>query len=268
MPQLEFDITYTKNSDLVMSADELKEVYFFGIPITDPSGFEMANETIEFYIRAAQQEIENYLSLKLVPQIIEEELDYRQSDWLKWNFVKTTYPVVEPLAMNGFIGDNVRHISVPKSWLTSRITSDKITYERAINMVPIGDGSIVSQEEIFAGIFPSFGARHGLYYGRGSIPNFWTIRYCTSFKKLPNDILDAVGKLASVSIFNIKGDLVLQPGLAGQSVSIDGLSQNITTTQSAENNAFSARVRMYQEELKKKFPWMKDYYCGINFTVA
>ena len=90
--------------------------------------------------------------------------------------------------------------------------------------------------------------------------------YCTGAKKIPRDILDAIGKLASINVLNILGDIAIGAGVANQSIGIDGLSQSIGTTQSAENNALSARVRMYTEELKRNLPMLRSRYKGITFT--
>ena len=38
MPQLDFKIKYSQNDGLIMSPSELKDTYFFGIPLVDKQG--------------------------------------------------------------------------------------------------------------------------------------------------------------------------------------------------------------------------------------
>ena len=76
---------------------------------------------------------------------------------------------------------------------------------------------------------------------------------------------DVIGKLASIGIFNIAGDIVLgQAAIANYSLSIDGLSQSIGTTMSAENSAYSARIRMYKDEIKDSLNRLRNYYRGVG----
>jgi len=76
-----------------------------------------------------------------------------------------------------------------------------------------------------------------------------------------------IGKLAAIGIFNVAGDIALgQSALASYSLSIDGLSQSISTTNSATNAAFGARIINYQKEIKDSLSKLKTYYRGIGCT--
>jgi hypothetical protein len=84
---------------------------------------------------------------------------------------------------------------------------------------------------------------------------------------MPMDVLNIVGKLASIGIFNVLGDIVLgTAAVANYSLSIDGLSQSIGTTNSAENSAFSARIINYQKEIKETLAKIKNNVRGLNFA--
>lgn len=258
MPQVEYNIVYGKNSDLVISPAELLELYFFGIKIDQQQGVDFSNETLRFYIDAAQQELENYLTIKLKRQIIEEKKDFYRKDFENWSYLRVTYPVVDVKSLKGFISDN-QQIEYPEEWLSVRTTNDGKLYHRNVYLVP-GSDAARTNSIVYSGISPHLG-----YFGVNQIPNYWKVRYCTGFEKVPSDLIDIVGKLAAINMFNVLGDIVLGSGIAAQSISIDNLSQNIQTTQSAENSAYSARIRMYLDELKRKLPQMKDYYYGIRF---
>jgi len=112
-----------------MSPSELEETYFFGTPILDPNGNPMPDETIAFYIDSAQKEVEKWLNLKLSKQVIQEEKDFSWNDFESWGYVRTTYPMVEPYSLFGYISD-VQQIEYPPEWLSARKTSDGELYPR------------------------------------------------------------------------------------------------------------------------------------------
>lgn len=258
MPLINYSLVYGKNLDLVISPSELLELYFFGINIDRQQGVDFSNETLRFYIAAAQQEVEKYLTIKLKKQIIEEKKDFYRSDFSNWSYLRVTYPVVKAHKLKGFISDT-QQIDYPDEWLSVRTTNDGELYHRNIYLVP-GSDAARTNSIVYSGISPHLG-----YFGIGQIPNYWKATYCTGFDKVPAELIDIIGKLAAINMFNVLGDIVLGSGIAAQSISIDNLSQNIQTTQSAENSAYSARIRMYLGELKKKLPQLKSYYYGIPF---
>ena len=56
------------------------------------------------------------------------------------------------------------------------------------------------------------------------------------------------------------GDLVIGAGIANISRSIDGLSQSIGTTASAENSAYSARIKLLDTQLQTLYKRvMRDF---------
>lgn len=263
MPTLTLEINYNKNEELVFSPKELQALYFYGIDIKDKSGQSLDPNTYKHFIKAAAKEIEHTLNLKLKKQIIKEDLDFYNDQFRNWGYLDTYYPVVKPFKLEGFLG-TVRSVSFPKEWLSSRKTSDKETYIRRMFIVPVHvhtQVSIYGASMLYGGNVP-FSLLTSHY-----IPNFYRVEYCTGFEKIPEDILDVIGKLAAIGIFNIAGDIALgQAALANYSLSIDGLSQSIGTTNSAENSAFSARIKMYQDEIKNSLERMTSFYKGITCT--
>ena len=82
------------------------------------------------------------------------------------------------------------------------------------------------------------------------IGSYWRVGYITGFgcSELPYDILEVIGKTASMNIFNMLGDIILGAGIASQSISIDGLSQSISSTASATSAGYGARLINYNKE--------------------
>jgi hypothetical protein len=262
MPTLSFNTKFKKNEGLVISPQELLDLYFYGITIKEPNGSNMPISTIKQFILSAQSEIEKWLGIKLIRQVVSEQKDFYRNDWYSWGYIRTTYPCVSPISLDGYIGD-VKQISYPTEWLSARKTSDGELYHRHIYLVP-STNSPTSHQVVYTGITP-----HLSLMGNGQVPNYWHLEYETGFCKIPHDLLNAIGMLAAINIFYIMGDIIMgNPGIGNQSISIDGLSQSL----SAKSDGYGARIKGYLEALngtssggglKEK---LYNYYKG--FTIS
>lgn len=263
MPTLSLEFKYRKNEGLVVSPGELQALYLYGITIQDRSGKELSEETYRFFIQSAQSEIEKYLGLKLNKQIYTESLDFYGDEFRSFGYIQTTYPVAKPMKLTGFLGQ-VKQIEYPTQWLSSRKSSDEETYYRRIFIVPTQSAIVETNgvSMLYSGVLPNIGMM-----GWSHIPNYWNAEYCTGFSVIPKDILDVIGKIASISVLNIAGDIALgQSALASYSLSLDGLSQSIATTNSATNAAYGARIGQYTKDIKDALGKLKSYYTGIRAT--
>lgn len=261
MPSKTLTLKYKINQGIAFSADELLEGFFHGISICDEDGNDLSYNVIEDKIRAAQKQMENTLSVKLTKTFIKERREFIRGDYYTWGFLRVTYPISGVSSVQGYL-NNVQQIDFPNEWLS---TNSEINQEdllnRQITLVPTGSNATVNGALVYIGVTPHLG-----FWGYEQIPNYWDVQYCTGFEDIPFDIREFVGKLASISVFAILGDILLGAGIASQSLSVDGLSQSIATTQSAENSAYSARVRQYAGEMKNDLPNLISYYRGITFT--
>lgn len=260
---LNLEISYNKNTDELLSTEELRALYFYGIQIQDRSGQSLLTSTYTHFIKSAQQEVEKYFGIKIKKQIIQESLDFYLDEFKQWGYIQTTYPCVKPFKASGFLG-SVRQLDYPDGWLTSRLTSDKETYFRRIFVVPTQSAEVTTQGTslLYSGVLP-----YTSLTSFGMIPNYWHVEYCTGFDKIPKDLLDIIGKLAAISIFNIAGDIALGiGGYSGYSLSIDGLSQSITTTNSPTNAAYGARIDNYKKDILTSVSRLRTYYKGITIS--
>jgi hypothetical protein len=259
MGQLTFNIKYKKPGELILSPSELQDLYFYGIKICSEDGTSLKEETITQFIAAAQKEIENFLDIKLTKQVIDEQRDFVVEDFYKWSYVPTSYPVVYPCLLEGSYGTQ-NQISYPSEWLSTK-KSNQEKYWRRLHLVPNSGGTVTINGPIFTGSAPYIGLS-----GAERIPNYWRCVYVTGFDYVPKDLLDIVGKLAAVNLFHIAGDLILGAGIASQSLSLDGLSQSISSTASATSAGYGARILGYLKDIEEKLPRIRSYYKGIKMT--
>lgn len=246
----------SKKNDLPISPSELISRYFFGIPVVDNNNNVMTNDSLELYISSAVQSLEGFLNLKLTKQIVSETLHYNLNDFKNWGFLPTSFPVIKPHSLIGFVG-KTQQVKYPIQWLSTKRTSDPLGHHRAVYLVPTA-GAPDEEGVVYSGITPHMG-----WFGQKTIPNYWTLTYCTSFNQQPQDLIDAVGKLAAINVFHQLGDIILGAGIASQSIGIDGVSQSISTTSSATNAGYGARITGYINDLKQARIDLKNKYDGM-----
>lgn len=251
MPSSVLTTSYKLGDGLPFSPSSLIEEYLHGIPLTDQFGNSYSIKDIRKKILKAMRQIEVFLNISVLEVTREETQDYLQEEWQSWGHIKLERICNEILSVEGFLNSQ-KVIEFGKDmWVVK---------EKNIALVPSAQNWSAN---IWLGTGGSFPVLRG---GVRMVPNFWHIVYKTGFAIIPEEILAAISKLASIQILAVLGDILLGAGIASQSISYDGLSQSINTTQSAENSAYSARIKQYAEELSKTdLPQLKSYYRGIVF---
>jgi hypothetical protein len=263
MPTLTLISKYRKNEGLVLTPSELKSLYFYGVDVKSKDGSELDDNTIIEYIGWAQRIVEQQLDIKIFPTLITEQSDYYKDDYVNnFPYFRTSFMVSEVCSCIGRI-NGVDQIKYPKEWLSSKGSSDDKFFKQ-IHIVPNGSVVNADADVIFTGVTAQYGLR-----SYPNVPTYWTVQYETGFKidKIPSDIIHVIGTLASIPLLAIAGDLILGAGIAAQSLSIDGLSQSISSTSSATNAGYGARIIEYRKIVDQSLTTMKGYYKGINFTV-
>jgi len=67
--------------------------------------------------------------------------------------------------------------------------------------------------------------------------------------RIPDDLREVIGKVAACKLLNIIGDGLIA-GFSSSSLSIDGLSESFSSTQSATNAFFGARIQVYLKDIE------------------
>lgn len=258
---LSFSVSYNVDSELLLSVEEYLSNYMTDIPLRGLGGERMTSRAVESKIRLATEQLEGILNLKIPMQRIEEQKDFEREYFVHWGFIHLNYPVVEVNSLTGKL--NYTHqIEYPSGWINTKRELSKI---RNIYLIPSQNDSNGASNNMKTATFNGNSLLYG-FSNSNYIPNYWHIDYISGFDKVPSDIVDAACKFASMQILAILGDVSFGAGIASKSISMDGLSQSINTTQSAENSLYSARVRQFQRELKDEIQYLKNKYRGIQFT--
>jgi hypothetical protein len=250
---------YSKN--LIITPQELKDIFLFGVDLTNDDGDPYPEEMFEFYILSAQQWLETQMGgLMLCEKKIEAEVhDYWIADYMSYSFIKLfRYPVqsVEKVEIQFPLAQNV--LQFDPAWYRAESVNG------IVNLVPT--------QGTFSSILLSQGGNFLplLYQGLSYVPSLFRVTYTAGFKKdeIPVQLKEIVGMKAAMGPLNIAGDLIAGAGIATKSIGLDGLSQSISTTSSATNAGYGARILQYNKEIEERMKGLREYYGGINFTVA
>lgn len=235
----------------------LRENYLFGIPLEDMYGNTMKEGMLDHYIKAAIEYTQRTLQVLINPTTITHEVhDYYSTDLSNWGYLQLhKRPVVAVESLSMYYGTR-KMFDVPNDWL--RIYS----VPGQIELFPVSgsSGSLL--------ITASGGAALPFIAGMGyNAPGMWRVSYTAGMEDVPEDVVEYIMKRASVGILQVWGDLIIGAGIANQTISIDGLSQSIGTTQSPEFSGAGARIKNYMDDMKELEKRLRDTYLGINMGI-
>jgi hypothetical protein len=244
----------------IPTATDIRSDYLFGIPLTDDNGNTYSSTNINRRINEAIAWLEDELQIKINPTIItDEHHDYHINEYQDFCYIQLyEFPVVSVQSLvAAYAGQDI--MTFPQDWIhiynkTGQLQLVPTT--GSLSQVLIGQGSGM--------LLPLITRR------LSKMPHLFRVAYTAGFAEgaVPGNISDLIAKKTCISILNVMGDILLGAGIASQSISIDGLSENVNTTQSAENSAYSARIRQYEKEIKIDLPTLKQKYKGLRFGVA
>lgn len=249
------------NDTPLISAEELRDIFLFGISLADEDGNEIPDTTLEHYIDSSQEWLETEIpGLVLHEQsIVDETHDYYVDDYMNFGFTHLfRFPVISisKWAVQFPLQDEFLEFNT--DWL--RVES----HSGQVNLVPT-QGSLSS---IILGMGGSFLPL--LHTGQTHVPAILHVDYKAGFanNELPKMIKNVIGKKASLGLLNIAGDMIAGAGIANKSISLDGLSQSIGTTSSATNAGYGARMINYNKELEEDLKRLRNYYQGLKMVIA
>lgn len=260
--------SFDKQIELVFSVQEFLAQFLPGVPMVDRNKNPIPNSTIQAHINRAVALLEKVLNIKIQKTYIEEDMDFTRDDWYKWTYIHTHFPVVCAFSLLGFVG-NVQQITYPPEWLSVRKTNDGFGYYRRINIIPNNGGTAQTVGVLFSGIYPTAG-----YLNMNGIPNYWKLKYVTGWDawEAPGDLLTGVGIMASLSLLSVIS-FGMSPlfGISTESLSLDGLSQSISSLQNSNTLLFGPLLKQYKEQMSGTgglLDMLSDIYCGIIFAVG
>lgn len=244
----------------MVTPQDLKTRYLFGIDLTDNKGNEIPKEVLEHAINTAVSYLEHKLDIVILKRGFDERYDYRQVDYTQFNFIQLKKrPAIAVTEMKAKFPNNVDLVTYPPEWFVLEKEGAQI------QLSPV--------EGTFSGLVVTQGGSYVplLYGAKDYWPHLFQIKYTAGFEHdcIPTVINDMIGMQAAIRLFEILGDIALgTPGVTSESVSIDGANTSKQTGGGAKNSVFSARIDSYKTQMKEYIETVRKYYNGFAFTVA
>lgn len=255
-----------KKTEPLVTVQKLKDIYLFGVNILDANGKSPSTEFYQTCIDTAVAWLETQLDISITPvQNHVEYKDYFLNDYAEWGAIYlSNYPLIKlsRMRMVYFRDENGLPVTVqdiPLSWIRLQ------RHDGLIRLIP--NTRFPSQLQISdtGSFFPEI-------LKASELPHLWEFTYdygfCTG--EIPVLINQAIALYAANLALIPAGHLALGAGIAGTSISLDGLSQSVQSTASAENSAFSATIKDYGNRLygttlndpSAIMTILRDYYKG------
>lgn len=240
-----------------LTTDDLIDNHFQGIDLMTYDGTPFSRTFLVSSLNSAIDRAEQVFDICITPREIKDELHDFEGNSLFDSYQYTPLfkrPVKEIESITYKMG-NRQILQVPKEW----IQLDK----------RVGDVTIFPITGSVNYINPALGVAVPYFMTRSYMPMAVSINYKAGMEKeeIPHNLLDWIFKYAAITIFEVWGDQIIGAGIASASVSIDGLSQSIGTTQSAMYGGASARILEYRKDLEELTPIIRKYFARFDSVV-
>lgn len=248
-----------KRTEAILSPEDVKTRYLFGIDLTDENGNELPNATIQHAINSAISYLEHKLNIIIQKTKFKERYDYRQIDYTDFSFLQLkNRPVASLEAWRAKFPTNRELVEYPKEWFVVEKEAGQI------QLSPV--------EGTFSGLIVTQGGSYvPLIYGtKSQWPHLFEVEYTAGFDDdcIPVIINEMIGMQAAIRLFEILGDIAIGSGIASETVGLDGANVSRNTTASATFSAFSARTESYKKQMEDYIKTVKQYYNGIPMIVG
>lgn len=107
----------------------------------------------------------------------------------------------------------------------------------------------------------------GSMQGPVPLPNAWNFDAIVGLRETPGAVIELVAKKAAIDALTLIGQ-AFRPGVAGQSVSRDGVSESVSYLSSGMYGIFSGVIKTYTEWMDKNLPMLRGAYKGVNLLVV
>lgn len=271
----------------IISADELRYVYAFGLPLVAPNGATYTNDVLNWYVDNAIGKLEQDLSFHLMPRrfrarprsandprtdipddedfLWDDPYDYRLNDYHHFMYIKLRHrPIRGTSIIKASIADPMGNMVLDVTdWAKPNFHTGSVEFypSGSLGNLPLFAGST------FPFIVP------GIIRGYRDYPDAISVDYDTGFdsaediRKQHRDLFGVIGMLSAINLLNDYGD-GRTAALASSSVGLSGLSESFSTTLSATNAMFGARILQFEKQIKAWYDLNRTKYRGVLFAAG
>lgn len=243
----------------IVTPDDMRYTYMWGIDFKATNGSMFSDEQVQFFIDAATKEMERLLNITIVKRRVKSEFSVEQRNLKKgidYDDEETPYDFsFRKIQRYGMIQTKQRPIlNVTRCTLINKGQNDDV--DLLPSVVPDKKNGVLKflkrpwkPNDTWTGISDSI-SRYGAETWNPHL--FYAVDYDAGFETsddAPMDLRQAIGKMAAISLLNVIGD-GLMAGFSSSSLSMDGVSESFSSTQSATSAMYGARIMEYRKEME------------------
>lgn len=253
----------------IVTPDDLRFTYLWGTDFKATNGQSYTDEQIQYFIDSATAELERQLDITIKKKKIRYNATERKlAKGADYDIDESVYDFkFSRISRYGLIQTRRKPIAkLHKLELLSRFTGTKDLTRTTIVDKTKGVLKLMERplrpSETSSGIQTAIGI-----YGNQTLQSqlFYAIDYDAGFETsddVPQDLREVIAKQAAISLLNIVGD-GLMSGFSSSSLSMDGLSESFSSTQSATSAYFGARIAVYKDDIDKYIKQNKNKFSNM-----
>ena len=243
----------------ILTPDDFRYTYLWGTDFKATNGSMFTDEQIQWFIDAATSEMERQLNITIVKQRIMCQDSVERNHYVKgqdYDVEETPYDFsYRKIQRYGMIQTKQRPLlNVTRCTLINKGHNDDDDLLPS-TVLDKKNGVIkflkrpFKPNDTWKGICEAispFGAE------TWNSHLFYSIDYEAGFDnsdEVPEDLRQHIGLMVAVSLLNVIGD-GLMSGFSSSSLSMDGVSESFSSTQSATSGYFGSRIAQYREYIK------------------
>lgn len=242
----------------IITAEELKRKYLYGINLTAPNGDVMSLEAIQDHIDDATSAIETFLQIYCRPRYFaEERADYVRGEYSNWGYFKLkNTPILQFYAFQVIYPDTNSVVNLPLQWLQT----DAVGESGVVNIIPgvgaMGNYIIGFGNSILPLVFST----------ADFLPDLFKISYSAGFpaNKCPGAIKRVISIKAVIDILIQVSNSFLPTGAIEQQLGVDGNFERVTTIPFL----YEKQIELYRKQYSEEVSNLRSRYNGIKMVVA
>ena len=247
----------------------MRFTYLWGTDFKATNGQSYTDEQIQYFIDSAVAELERQLDITIKKKKIrynaaernlakgtdydidEAVYDFKFSRISRYGYIKTRRkPIIK-----------LHKLSLLTRWQGVKDLTQTTIIDKTKGVLKLMERPI-RPSETSSGIQTAIGV-----YGNQTLSAqlFYAIDYDAGYETsddVPQDLREVIAKQAAISLLNIVGD-GLMSGFSSSSLSMDGLSESFSSTQSATSAYFGARIAVYKDDIKEYIKANKNKFANM-----
>jgi len=277
---------------LILTPDEMRYQTLFGTKLVSPDASQTYDDNmLQLFIDASIAEVASMLRIDILPHVnthrpqrdingqrsARTDLPQAYTDFINLLTAQQAdlhreergYPYRKAPAKNAFLLFKTRHRpvrSIDKVHMVDPVQHSMVDLMPYL-LEELGMAGRLQFTFTNTAQIPIFiGAMSPFSYPFDDFPDAFLIDYSSGYNNaadVPDDLREVIRIVAGVKLLNDFGD-GKSPGLAGASVNLNSISESFTTTQSATNALYGARIGQWLKWIDQWFKRNK-YKYGVQF---